>query len=82
MFPSLTNKESAGGLGVAIEESLKKIGGVWFGWSGEISNEENIKPEILKNFELKKIAALPDGFSLVVLPYYSSLRSSRVKCTK
>ena len=49
MLPSLTNKESAGGLGVAIEESLKKNGGVWFGWSGEISNEENIKPEILKN---------------------------------
>ena len=49
MLPSLTNKESAGGLGVAIEESLKKNGGVWFGWSGEISNEENIQPEILKN---------------------------------
>ena len=46
MLPSLTNKESAGGLGVAIEESLKKNGGVWFGWSGEISNEENIQPEI------------------------------------
>ena len=49
MLPSLTNKESVGGLGVAIEESLKKNGGVWFGWSGEISNEENIQPEILKN---------------------------------
>ena len=35
MLPSLTNKESAGGLGVAIEESLKKNGGVWFGWSGK-----------------------------------------------
>ena len=49
MLPSLTNKESAGGLGVAIEESLKRNGGVWFGWSGEISNEKNIEPEVLKN---------------------------------
>jgi len=53
MLPSLTNKESAGGLGVAIEESLKKNGGVWFGWSGEISNEENIQPEILKNEKVR-----------------------------
>ena len=39
MLPSLSNKESAGGLGVAIEETLKKSGGIWFGWSGEVSKE-------------------------------------------
>ena len=32
MLPSLSNKESAGGLGVAIEETLKKV--VEFGLVG------------------------------------------------
>ena len=39
MLPSLSNKESAGGLGVATEETLKS-GGIWFGWSGEVSKKK------------------------------------------
>ena len=60
MLPSLNNKESAGGLGVAIEESLKRNGGVWFGWSGEISNEKKI--ERLKSIAKKTVDVKGIGF--------------------
>ena len=55
MLPSLSNKESAGGLGVAIEETLKKSGGIWFGWSGEVSKEKEIKPTILTENNIKYV---------------------------
>ena len=55
MLPSLSNKESAGGLGVAIEESLKKSGGIWFGWSGEVSKEKEIEPTILTENNIKYV---------------------------
>ncbi len=38
----------AGGLAVAIVDALREKGGVWFGWSGEISPEgthANLKTE-------------------------------------
>ena len=41
MLPSLSNKDSAGGLGVAILDSLAEYGGVWYGWSGELTNKKN-----------------------------------------
>ncbi|MFC2954097.1 trehalose-6-phosphate synthase [Marinicaulis aureus] len=34
-------KARAGGLAVAVWESLKATGGVWFGWSGEIAESEH-----------------------------------------
>ena len=55
MLPALSNKESAGGLGVAIEETLKKSGGIWFGWSGEVSKEKEIKPTILTENNIKYV---------------------------
>lgn len=33
-------KESAGGLAVGIMDSLKDQGGLWFGWNGKISEED------------------------------------------
>ncbi len=33
-------KESAGGLAVGIMDSLKDAGGLWFGWNGKISEEQ------------------------------------------
>ncbi|HSV29148.1 MAG TPA: alpha,alpha-trehalose-phosphate synthase (UDP-forming) [Candidatus Omnitrophota bacterium] len=30
----------AGGLAVALRETLEKLGGVWFGWSGEVCEDE------------------------------------------
>ena len=40
MLPSLSNKDSAGGLGVAILDSLAEYGGVWYGWSGELTTKK------------------------------------------
>ncbi len=34
----------AGGLAVALRESLQQQGGLWFGWSGEISDEVAAEP--------------------------------------
>ena len=39
----------AGGLAVALVDALTETGGLWFGWSGEISEEGtfgNLKQEI------------------------------------
>ena len=41
MLPSLSNKDSAGGLGVAILDSLAEHGGVWYGWSGELTTKKS-----------------------------------------
>ena len=40
----------AGGLAVALRESLQQHGGLWFGWSGEISDTPS--PEPRHNTEL------------------------------
>jgi len=38
----------AGGLEAALREALEKDGGLWFGWSGEITETRSEKPAILK----------------------------------
>ncbi|UGB01147.1 alpha,alpha-trehalose-phosphate synthase [Leclercia sp. G3L] len=38
--PPDDKKASAGGLAVGVLGALKSTGGLWFGWSGEIGNEE------------------------------------------
>jgi trehalose 6-phosphate synthase len=37
----------AGGLAVAIRDALRRYGGVWFGWSGEIAEETAPAPHIV-----------------------------------
>jgi trehalose 6-phosphate synthase len=37
---------AAGGLAVAMREALRRNGGLWFGWSGELSDEPASTPEI------------------------------------
>lgn len=32
-------KPAAGGLAVAVKESLQQTGGVWFGWSGRLAED-------------------------------------------
>jgi len=36
----------AGGLAVALQEALQVAGGVWFGWSGKVSDRRKIDPKI------------------------------------
>ena len=38
----------AGGLAVAMREALDQYGGVWFGWSGDISEEAATSPKIVE----------------------------------
>jgi trehalose 6-phosphate synthase len=38
--PPDDKKASAGGLAVGVLGALKAAGGLWFGWSGEVSEEE------------------------------------------
>lgn len=45
MLPGNRARGSVGGLAIAVLEALKKNGGVWFGWSGEIS--EGGEPEVV-----------------------------------
>ena len=41
-------KGRAGGLAVALQDALKKLGGVWFGWSGSVVAKQQDKPEIVQ----------------------------------
>lgn len=45
--PIQEGKAASGGLAVAVQEALSEIGGVWFGWSGEIyaSGSTRVKTE-------------------------------------
>ena len=36
----------AGGLAVALREELQRAGGIWFGWSGEVSDAADGKPQV------------------------------------
>ncbi|MGA7777189.1 MAG: alpha,alpha-trehalose-phosphate synthase (UDP-forming) [Paraburkholderia sp.] len=38
-------KAAAGGLAVAVKESLQRTGGLWFGWSGKIRDTPETSPE-------------------------------------
>ncbi|NIR82125.1 MAG: alpha,alpha-trehalose-phosphate synthase (UDP-forming) [Gammaproteobacteria bacterium] len=40
--------QSAGGLAVGVLDALRKHGGVWFGWSGEITDTEPSDPTVSK----------------------------------
>src|SRR5215212_7395330 len=43
-IPSGTDAPGAGGLAVALEAAMKRQGGLWFGWSGEISETDEPPP--------------------------------------
>ena len=36
----------AGGLAVALRDALQRAGGIWFGWSGEVSDAADGKPQV------------------------------------
>ena len=38
---------AAGGLAVALREALRRNGGLWFGWSGELSDQPSPTPQIV-----------------------------------
>lgn len=44
---SLPRRSAPGGLAVGVLAALQRIGGVWFGWSGETSDEPRAEPELV-----------------------------------
>ena len=48
--PSGAGAPSAGGLAVALDAALKDWGGLWFGWSGETSEDNGAKPLDIREF--------------------------------
>lgn len=46
--PKPSNQPSAGGLAVALQSALKRYNGIWFGWSGEVSEASSTRLQIIK----------------------------------
>ena len=40
------DNESPGGLAVALKESLRRRGGLWFGWSGKLADDETDRQQV------------------------------------
>jgi len=49
MLPTLSKKESAGGLAVAVLDALGRNGGIWCGWSGKLVDGEPGSIDILED---------------------------------
>src|SRR3546814_2080212 len=50
-LPSHAKSGSAGGLAIAVLAALRQRGGIWFGWSGEVTSE--VAP--LETFDVGKV---------------------------
>jgi trehalose 6-phosphate synthase len=48
-LPSQVKSGGAGGLAVAVMAALRQRGGIWFGWSGEVSEAADGTPKTLEN---------------------------------
>ena len=71
---SMKDSARAGGLAVALLDALRRSGGVWFGWSGEISERERRTPKLQCHSALT-IATLdltPDDYE----DYYNGFANS------
>ncbi len=42
------SKAQAGGLAVALRETLETTGGIWFGWNGKVSAHPSLNPSLTK----------------------------------
>ena len=71
---SMKDPARAGGLAVALLDTLRRSGGVWFGWSGEISERERRTPK-LQHHSALTVATLdltPDDYE----DYYNGFANS------
>jgi trehalose 6-phosphate synthase len=53
--PSLRGGATAGGLAVALKDLLQERGGVWFGWSGGVSDETTLRTTIDGPIEYQQV---------------------------
>ena len=49
---SIKDASRAGGLAVALLEALRRSGGLWLGWSGEVTHAESTKPRVAEHKKL------------------------------
>ena len=49
MLPKEKKPEAAGGLAVALFDTLQETNGLWFGWSGAVTTDKIIKPLVKKD---------------------------------
>jgi len=54
--PIKAGKVAAGGLAVGIHDALRQSGGIWFGWSGEVSANPDIGCETVGNITYATLA--------------------------
>jgi trehalose 6-phosphate synthase len=69
-------KAAAGGLAVAVKESLQQTGGLWFGWSGKLrdsesgtSGESDIKLQTVGNVQLATLDLTQEDHDTYYLGY-------------
>ena len=67
--PDPTGKATAGGLATALREALSARGGIWFGWSGKVTDEPSREPHVIDRGPLR--FALMDLTALDHAEYYS-----------
>jgi trehalose 6-phosphate synthase len=47
--PETPRKPQAGGMAVAVKAALKNRSGLWFGWSGKVSDEAQAEPQVIQH---------------------------------
>jgi len=72
--PDPKGSPNAGGMAVAVKAALKNRRGLWFGWSGRVSEEPDPQPQVLDS---KKVTyVLVDLTKNDVQEYYNGLANS------
>ncbi|HSV00709.1 MAG TPA: trehalose-6-phosphate synthase, partial [Roseiarcus sp.] len=69
-----TGTPLAGGMAVAVKAALKNRNGMWFGWSGKVSEEPNGEPQVV---DINKMTyVLIDLSQNDIQEYYNGLANS------
>ena len=72
--PEPKGTAAAGGMAVAVKAALKNRRGLWFGWSGKVSDEPDVRPQMIDG---KKVTyVLVDLSKNDVQEYYNGLANS------
>jgi trehalose 6-phosphate synthase len=68
-------KSQAGGLAVAVGEALRRQGGVWFGWSGDLADEPAATPRVITKGKVSyaTIDLTPEDHRAYYLGYANSV---------
>ncbi len=77
-------KSAAGGLAVAVKESLQRTGGLWFGWSGKVREDSDevgglgeVRVQTVGNMRLATIDLSRRDYDTYYLGYANDYLSAR-----